>query len=81
MSDDEYVEVTSGLNGGEIIKVVTTTKQNTVRNSNKSSSGFGDKNFGSGSFSGDSKGSMNFKGGSGAPPDIMQGMPSMPNSK
>ncbi|MBO5397973.1 MAG: hypothetical protein J6A36_03485 [Clostridia bacterium] len=33
MSDDEYVEVTSGLNEGDTIQVVTTTKQNTIRSS------------------------------------------------
>ena len=34
LSNDEYVEVKSGLSGGEVVQVVTTTKQNTVRNSN-----------------------------------------------
>ena len=31
LSNDEYAEVKSGLNGGETIQVVTTTKQNTIR--------------------------------------------------
>lgn len=31
LSNDEYVEVTSGLTGGETIQVITTTKQNTIR--------------------------------------------------
>lgn len=39
LSDDEYVQVTSGLQEGENIQVVTTTKQNTIRNSS-SSKGF-----------------------------------------
>lgn len=37
LSNDEYVQVTSGLEEGQIVQVVTTTKQNTVRNSNKNS--------------------------------------------
>lgn len=39
LSDDEYVQVTSGLQEGQTIQVVTTTKQNTIRNSS-SSKGF-----------------------------------------
>ena len=81
LSDDEYVQVTEGLKGGETIKVVTTTKQNTVRNTNKSSSGNGDKNFGNGSSNGGQRGNMNSKGGSGAPSEGSQGMPNMPNNK
>ena len=77
LADDEYVQVTSGLNGGETIKVVTTTKQNTVRNSNKSSSGNGERNFG-GSSNGSQRGDMNSKGSSGGPSG---GMPSMPEGK
>lgn len=34
LSNDEYVEVTSGLNGGETIQVITTTKESTIRNEN-----------------------------------------------
>ena len=34
LSDDEYVEIKSGLNGGETIQIVTVTKQNTIRSSN-----------------------------------------------
>lgn len=81
LSDDEYVQVTEGLKGGEKIKVVTTTKQNTVRNTNKSSSGNGDKNFGNGSSNGGQRGNMNSKSGSGAPSEGSQGMPNMPNNK
>ncbi|MBQ3415768.1 MAG: HlyD family efflux transporter periplasmic adaptor subunit [Clostridia bacterium] len=81
LSDDEYVQVTEGLKGGETIKVVTTTKQNTVRNTNKSSSGNGDKNFGNGSSNGGQRGNMNSKSGSGAPSEGSQGMPNMPNNK
>ena len=77
LADSEYVQVTSGLNGGETIKVVTTTKQNTVRNSNKSSSGNGERNFGGGTSNGGQRGDMSSKGSNGG----AQGMPSMPNSK
>lgn len=35
LSNDEYVEVKSGLNGGETIQVVTTTKQSTIRSNNR----------------------------------------------
>lgn len=63
LSNDEYVQVLSGLNGGEKIQVATTTKQNTIRgqgnSENKRSSGFGS------SMSG---GQMStFGGGSGNP--------------
>lgn len=42
LSDDEYVEIKSGLDGGETIQIVTVTKQNTIRsdsgdNSNRNS--------------------------------------------
>lgn len=36
LSNDEYVEVKSGLSGGETIQVVTTTKQNTIRSDSSS---------------------------------------------
>lgn len=36
LSNDEYVEVKSGLTGGETIQVVTTTKQSTIRSENSS---------------------------------------------
>lgn len=39
LSNDEYVQVTSGLNGGETIQVVTTTKQNTIRNQSSNRDG------------------------------------------
>lgn len=38
LSNDEYVEVKSGLNGGETIQVVTTTKQSTIRSSGNENS-------------------------------------------
>lgn len=65
VSNDEYVQVLSGLNGGETIQVATTTKQNTIRgeNSNKEggrNSGFSEEMLNSGG------GEMpNFKGGNG----------------
>lgn len=36
LSNDEYVEVKSGLTGGETIQVITTTKQSTIRSGNSS---------------------------------------------
>ena len=39
LSNDEYVEVKSGLSGGETIQVVTTTKQSTIRNNSNSKGG------------------------------------------
>ena len=38
LSDDEYVQVTSGLNGGETIQFITTTKQSTIRSDKSGSS-------------------------------------------
>lgn len=66
LSNDEYVEVKSGLNGGETIQVVTTTKQNTIRNNNRgNSSGNSDKEM--------------FGGQKGEMPSGGSEMPSMPN--
>jgi HlyD family secretion protein len=39
LSDDEYVQIKSGLAGGETIRVVTVTKQSTIRSSSDSESG------------------------------------------
>lgn len=50
LSNDEYVEIKSGLNGGEKVRVVTITKQSTIRNSSKRSSNNGMP--GGGSFTG-----------------------------
>ena len=43
LSDDEYVEIKSGLNADETVRVISTTKQNTIRGSDSSESGFGDR--------------------------------------
>lgn len=69
-SNDEYVEVKSGLSGGEVVQVVTTTKQNTVRNGNNK----GEKgNMGSG---GNAKQFMqNGEMPSGMPGEIPNGKP------
>lgn len=67
LSNDEYVEVKSGLNGGETIQVVTTIKQNTIRNTNRENNS---GNSGKG-MSGEQREKMQ-SGGS--------GMPSMPSS-
>jgi HlyD family secretion protein len=55
LSDDEYVEITSGLSGGETIRVVTVTKQSTIRSTSQSTDSFdmggnmpNDANFGGG---------------------------------
>ena len=76
VSNDEYVQVLSGLEGGETIQVVTTTKQNTIRSDGGNSSGFsGDMNFGGGNMPNIGGGEMpNFSGGS--MPDFSGGMPS-----
>lgn len=54
LSNSEYVEIKSGLNGGEKVRVVTITKQSTIRNSNNkrsSNSGMpGNGNFPGGNF-------------------------------
>ena len=65
VSNDEYVQVLSGLDGGETIQVITTTKQSTIRNDSESSSGFGGgMNFGGGSMPDMGGGSMpDFSGG------------------
>jgi HlyD family secretion protein len=39
LSDDEYVQIKSGLDGGETVRVITVTKQSTIRSSSDSSSG------------------------------------------
>lgn len=57
LSNDEYVQVLSGLNGGETIQVVTITKQNTIRNNTNGGSKF--NNF--------SDGNMPNRGGSEMP--------------
>ena len=76
VSNDEYVQVLSGLEGGETIQVVTTTKQNTIRSDGGNSSGFGgDMNFGGGNMPNFGGGEMpNFS--SGSMPDFSGGMPS-----
>lgn len=62
ISNDEYVQVLSGLNGGETIQIATTTKQNTIRSNRGSnvSSGFGSGNMSN--FNGGNK--PNFEGSS-----------------
>ena len=42
LSNDEYVEVKSGLSGGETLQVTTTTKQNTIRSKYNSKNGESD---------------------------------------
>ena len=71
LSDDTYVEIKSGLNEGETVRVVTVTKQSTIRSSSSSSrskSGFP----GSGSMPG---------GGSSSRPSFNGEMPDMSNFK
>lgn len=80
LSDDEYVEVTSGLEEGQIVQVVTTTKQNTVRNSN-SNNGTSDRNQGPGEGGRGSfdQSSMPSDMGGGEMPNRGE-MPSMPSN-
>lgn len=63
LSDDEYVEIKQGLSGGETIKVVTITKENTYRSQSRSGR--------NGNFPG--RGNMPSNGNSGGFP------PNMPN--
>lgn len=73
LSNDEYVEVKSGLTGGETIQVVTTTKQSTIRSESDSEngkSGMSGMSRGEGMSSGGDKQSM---------PSGMQGGGSMPS--
>lgn len=79
LSNDEYVQVTSGLEEGQIVQVVT-TKQNTVRNSNKNS------NKGGFEMRDEANSKQNFDK-SAMPPDMGNGgmpsggeMPSMKNN-
>ncbi len=72
LSNDEYVQVKSGLIGGETIQVVTTTKQSTIRSGSGSDNS---KSRGSGNFGGEQKGG-NFDTRS--MPNMDQ-MPNMPN--
>ena len=75
-SNDEYVQVLTGLEGGETIQVVTTTKQSTIRNKGGSNSGFGGgMNFGGGSMPDFNGGSMPDFGG-GSMPNFGGSMPS-----
>lgn len=65
ISNDEYVQVLSGLNGGETIQVATTTKQNTIRGGGKNEDFSG---FGGGQMPNFEGGSMpNFGDGDGNP--------------
>lgn len=82
LSNDEYVQVTSGLEEGQIVQVVTTTKQNTVRNSNNRNNNDGASNM-RGEFNGNGK--QNFDKSS-VPPNMGNGgmsnggeIPSMKN--
>lgn len=76
VSNDEYVQVLSGLEGGETIQVITTTKQSTIRSDGGSGSGFGGgMNFDGGSMPNFSGGSMPDFGG-GSMPDFSGGVPS-----
>ena len=70
ISDDEYVEIKSGLELGQTIRVVTVTTQSTIRSSNSGNSGFSGGNMPggfempSGSMPGRSSGSGFSKSGS-----------------
>ena len=48
LADDEYVQVLSGLSGGEKILVTTETKQNTIRNGKNKSDREFENDFGGG---------------------------------
>ena len=76
ISNDEYVQVLSGLEGGETIQVITTTKQNVIRNKGENGSGFGGgMNFNRENMPNIGGGEMpNFNGR--GMPDFSGGMPS-----
>ena len=65
LSDDDYVEIKSGLEEGQIVQVVTTTTKSTTRsnNSNSSHGGRGESGFG-----GSEEGRGNMPSGMGEPP-------------
>ena len=66
LSNDEYVEVKSGLTGGETIQVVTTTKQSTIRSSSENEKGSGMPDMG-GDFSQGKQKNFDGQGNGGAP--------------
>ena len=73
LSDSTYVEIKSGLEGGETIRITTTTKESTIRSSSSSEGGFNGRSFGGGNMPDMS----NFDPSN--MPD-MSNMPSMPGS-
>ena len=80
LSDDNYVEIKSGLTTNDIVRVVTVTKQNTFRTTNSKSSsrgGMGGSFPGGGSTSFPSGGSMpsNFPSGSSSSRPSSSGRP------
>ena len=79
LADDKYVQVISGLEGEETIKVVTTTKQNTIRNSNSSNSK--EKNGMQGGFSGGQNGQGGMQKRSGGTTSDMGNMPERSGSR
>ena len=64
LSDDEYVEIKSGLSGGETIRVVTITKESTIRSTSNERGG-----------NSSNRGGMSSSGGFGGE----GGMPNMPS--
>lgn len=66
LSNDEYVEVKSGLTGGETIQVVTTTKQSTIRSNSENEKGSGMPDMG-GDLSQGKQRNFDGQGNGGAP--------------
>lgn len=79
LSDENYVEIKSGLTTNDTVRVVTVTKQNTFRttNSRSSRSGMGSGSFPGGSMPGGSFSGSNFPGGSGSSRSSSSSRPSM----
>ena len=77
LSDDNYVEVRSGLTIGETVRVVTVTTQSTIRSSSGSRSGR--NSFGGGSMPSGGMPSGGFPGGSGSRPSGSSRSGSYPN--
>lgn len=80
LSNDEYVEVKSGLTGGETIQVVTTTKQSTIRSGSSSEKSEMNKGDGMSNGGGDRQSMPNGDGGMPSGGGDMQKGGSMPSA-
>lgn len=79
ISDDDYVEVKSGLEEGQIVQVITTTTKSTTRNNNKNSKNSNTQGGRTNSGMGGSLSQDKMQGGMGEPPSGSGG--SRPSNK